>query len=50
MAGELWVNNGSYFRSANLSKTLRYAVQPLAKFRQFASAKDAAIQGKGVGD
>jgi N4-gp56 family major capsid protein len=33
-----------------LSKALRYAVQPLTKFRQFADIKDAAVQGKGKGD
>jgi N4-gp56 family major capsid protein len=36
--------------SDQLSKTLRYAVQPLTKFRQFADIKDAAVQGKGKGD
>jgi N4-gp56 family major capsid protein len=36
--------------SPNLSKVLRYAVQPLTKFRQFADVKDAAIQGKKKGD
>jgi N4-gp56 family major capsid protein len=36
--------------SANLSKVLRMAVQPLTKFRQFADIKDAAVQGKGKGD
>lgn len=36
--------------SPNLSKVLRYVVQPLVKFRQFADIKDAAVQGKGKGD
>jgi N4-gp56 family major capsid protein len=36
--------------SDQLSKALRYAVQPLTKFRQFADIKDAAVQGKGKGD
>ena len=36
--------------SDRLSKVLRYAVQPLVKFRQFADVKDAAGQGKGKGD
>jgi N4-gp56 family major capsid protein len=36
--------------SDQLSKVLRYAVQPLTKFRQFADIKDAAVQGKGKGD
>ena len=52
MAGQIWVTNslGGYMYSGELSKTLRYAVQPLTKFRQFADIKDAAIQGKGKGD
>ena len=36
--------------SPNLSKVLRYSLQPLCKFRQFADIKDAAVQGKGKGD
>jgi N4-gp56 family major capsid protein len=36
--------------SDQLSKTLRFAVQPGVKFRQFADIKDAAVQGKGKGD
>lgn len=52
MAGQIWVTNslGGYMYSAQLSKTLRFAVQPLCKFRQFADVKDAAVQGKGKGD
>jgi hypothetical protein len=52
MAGQLWVTGslGGYMYSDQLSKTLRYAVQPLTKFRQFADIKDAAVQGKGKGD
>lgn len=52
MAGQLWATNslGGYMYSARLSKTLRYAVQPLVKFRQFADIKDAAAQGKGKGE
>lgn len=52
MAGQIWVTNslGGYMYSDQLSKTLRYAVQPLTKFRQFADIKDAAVQGKGKGD
>ena len=44
MSGQLWVTDsiGGYMSSYNLSKTLRRAVQPLAKFRQFANVKDAA--------
>lgn len=52
MAGQLWVTNtlGGYMYSDQLSKTLRYAVQPLVKFRQFADVQDAAVEGKGKGD
>lgn len=52
MAGQLWVTNtlGGYMSSKNLSKSLRMALQPLVKFRQFADIKDAAMQGKGKGD
>jgi N4-gp56 family major capsid protein len=49
---QVWLTNtlGGYMWSPNLSKVLRYAVQPLVKFRQFADIKDAAVQGKGKGD
>ena len=52
MAGQVWVTNslGGYMSSKNLSKTLRMALQPLVKFRQFADIKDAAMQGKSKGD
>jgi len=52
MAGQLWVTDslGGYMYSDKLSKELRYAVQPLVKFRQFADVEDAAAQGKGKGD
>lgn len=52
MAGQLWVTDslGGYMYSDKLSKELRYAVQPLVKFRQFADVQDAAAQGKGEGD
>lgn len=52
MAGQLWSVNtlGGYMFSPPLSKVLRFAVQPLVKFRQFADVKDAATQGKGKGD
>lgn len=52
MAGQVWITNslGGYMWSPNLSKTLRMAVQPLCKFRQFADIKDAAVQGKNKGD
>lgn len=52
MAGQVWLTNslGGYMWSPNLSKVLRMAVQPLCKFRQFADIKDAAVQGKGIGE
>jgi hypothetical protein len=52
MAGQVWSTSslGGYLFSPPLSKVLRYAVQPLVKFRQFADIKDAATQGKGKGD
>lgn len=52
MAGQLWVTNtlGGYMSSEKLSRTLRFALQPLVKFRQFADIKDAAGQGKNKGD
>lgn len=52
MTTQVWMTNtlGGYMYSPNLSKVLRYAVQPQVKFRQFADIKDAAVQGKGKGD
>jgi N4-gp56 family major capsid protein len=52
MAGQVWLTNslGGYMWSPNLSKVLRMAVQPLCKFRQFADIKDAAVQGKSMGE
>lgn len=52
MAGQLWATStlGGFLYSDNLSKVLRYAVQPSVKFRQFADVKDAAIQAKKHGD
>lgn len=52
MAGQVWVTNslGGYMYSDNLSKVLRMAVQPGAKFRQFCDVKDATQQGKHKGD
>ena len=52
MAGQVWLTNslGGYMWSPNLSKVLRFSLQPLCKFRQFADIKDAAVQGKGKGD
>ena len=51
MAGQVWATNslGGYMYSDNLSEELRMAVQPMTKFRQFCSVKDAAFQGKSKG-
>jgi N4-gp56 family major capsid protein len=51
MASQLWVTNslGGYLSSFNLSKELRVALQPKAKFRQFCDVKDASQQGKNKG-
>ena len=50
--GQLWSTSslGGYLFSPPLSKVLRFAVQPLVKYRQFADIKDAATQGKQKGD
>src|SRR3954468_306229 len=52
MSSQLWAVNslGGYFYSLNLSKELRTALQPKAKFRQFCDVKDASQQGKGKGN
>lgn len=52
MAGQVWVTAslGGYMFSETLSDVLRFSLQPLVKFRQFADIKDAAVQGKGRGD
>jgi len=52
MTGQVWVTAslGGYMFSETLSDVLRFALQPLVKFRQFADIKDAAVQGKGRGD
>jgi len=41
---------GGFMYSLNLSNVLRYAVQPMVQFRQFADVKDAAMQGKKKGE
>lgn len=48
MAGQLWAVSslGGYSSSYNLSNTLRTAVQPLVKWRQFADAMDFVDHGK----
>jgi N4-gp56 family major capsid protein len=38
---------GGYFTNPRLSQTLRYALQPLCKFRQFVDIKEAWGMGKG---
>lgn len=50
--GQLWLSStlGGFLYSDNLSKVLRYAVQPSVKFRQFADVKDAALTAKKSGD
>ncbi len=52
MAGQVWATAslGGYMYSETLSEKLRFAVQPLVKFRQYADIKDAAVQGKKKGD
>lgn len=52
MAGNIWATDslGGYMYSDQLSRTLRYAVQPMTRFRQFCDVKDAAHQGKSKGD
>ncbi len=52
MASQLWATDslGGLFYSLNLSKELRTALQPKAKFRQFCDVKDASQQGKGKGN
>jgi N4-gp56 family major capsid protein len=52
MTGQVWVTAslGGYMFSETLSDVLRFALQPLVKFRQFADIKDAAVQGKQAGD
>jgi N4-gp56 family major capsid protein len=47
MAGQLWAVNslGGYTYSLELSDTIRTALQPLVKFRQFCDAKDFTDKG-----
>lgn len=44
----IWVNNGGVISSPILSDKLRYAAQPLMRFRAFADVKEAF--GKNLGD
>ena len=50
MAGQIWSTNslGGFMWSANLSRKLRTALQPLVRFRQFCDAKEAF--GVGLGE
>jgi N4-gp56 family major capsid protein len=52
MAGQVWATAslGGYMFSETLSDVLRFTLQPLVKFRQFADIKDAAVQGKNKGE
>lgn len=52
MAGQVWATaaEGGYMYSDNLSRVLRFSLQPGVKFRQFADVKDAALQAKKKGD
>jgi N4-gp56 family major capsid protein len=49
MAGQIWSTNslGGYMWSANLSRKLRTALQPMTRFRQFCDAREAFGVGKG---
>lgn len=51
MAGQVWATDtlGGYMYSNQLSRTLRTAVQPLTRFRQFSDVKDASMGGKHKG-
>lgn len=50
MPAELWLNEGDYLFSPELSDVLRTALQPLTKFRQLCDAKDATKKGLHRGD
>lgn len=52
MTGQVWLTAslGGYMFSETLSDVLRFSLQPLVKFRQFADIKDAAVQGKHAGE
>lgn len=49
MAGQIWSVStlGGFMYSANLSRKLRTALQPMVRFRQFCDAKEAFGIGKG---
>lgn len=50
MSGQVWQTNslGGYMFAANLSRKLRTALQPMARFRQFADVREAF--GLGIGE
>lgn len=52
MSGQVWQVNtlGGYMYSDELSDTMRTALQPIVKFRQFCDAKDATDKGLERGD
>lgn len=52
MAGQVWGTDslGGYMYSKQLSNTLRMAVQPMVKFRQFCDIMDISQQGKHKGN
>lgn len=49
MPGQVWQTNslGGFMFSANLSRKLRTALQPMTRFRQFCDAREAFGLGKG---
>lgn len=49
MAGQIWATNslGGFMWSANLSRKLRTALQPMVRYRQFCDAREAFGLGKG---
>ena len=49
MAGQVWQTDalGGFMWSANLSRKLRTALQPMVRFRQFCDAREAFGLGKG---
>ena len=51
-AGLVWSTNseGGYLYSRNLDSKLRYAVEPMCKFRQFAELRDDPVSNRKKGD
>jgi len=50
--GQVWLTNslGGFLYSDQLSSTLRHALQPMQRFRQFCDAKDASKKAKKTGE